>query len=456
MMKDVRAFHARARTMRIPSLGNVTMERTRSIFSIHGIAVGALNVLILFSSDTAIGEEAGGAIQRNDAPLSLEEAVRLAVTAADPSVRSSEERAAALEQRAVADAQLPDPTASVAAANLPVDTFRLNQEAMTQIQFGLRQEIPRGETLELNGIRRQAQSDGERARSALRSRQIELAVRTAWLDRFYLEHALGFVADKRNAVSELLGALSASFATGDLTSQDILRAELELSLLDDRLIEIEQMDARIRADLARYIGVAAMRPMPDTLPDLDDPESLPTFVENLVRHPAVITGDAAIAVENADVGLAEEAYKPSWAMEAGYGLRAGGRADFATIGVSLSIPLFTGMRQDRNLEAAVRERSAAQLDRSATLLDLRRELERAYADWTHLGERVALYRTAATARAHETAEASITTYANRLTDFPELIRSQLAELDTELKHLELRTQRAKAWAVLNYLKGDTP
>ena len=179
------------------------------------------------------------------------------------------------------------------------------------------------------------------------------------------------------------------------------------------------------------------------------------FSAALAIHPELIGHDAMIAVEEADVQLAEEAYKPSWALEAGYGLRGGGRADFTSVGVSVSIPLFPGRRQDRNLDAAVKERGAARLDRGAALLNLHRDLERSYADRTHLNERVELYRNATLARASETAEASITTYANRLTDFSELIRSQLAQLDTELKFFELRTAQAKAWAVLNYLAGNT-
>ena len=256
-------------------------------------------------------------------------------------------------------------------------------------------------------------------------------------------------------MSDLLEALNASFATGTLTSQDILRTELELSLLDDRLIEIERISATTQADLGRYIGVAANRPLPDALPDLRDPPSFEVIEAALVNHPELVGHDAMIAVEEADVRLAEEAYKPSWALEAGYGLRSGGRADFASVGVSVSIPLFTGRRQDRNLDAAVKERGAARLDRGAALLNLHRDLERSYADWIHLDERVELYRNATLARASETAEASITTYANRLTDFSELIRSQLAQLDAELKFFELRTAQAKSWAVLNYLTGDS-
>ena len=83
-----------------------------------------------------------------------------------------------------------------------------------------------------------------------------------------------------------------------------------------------------------------------------------------------------------------------------------------------------------------------------------RRFWRAYADWTQLERRVSLYDDAVIKRANETADASISAYGGGLADFPELIRSQLAELDAELKRLELRIERAKAWARLSYLAGD--
>jgi outer membrane protein TolC len=100
------------------------------------------------------------------------------------------------------------------------------------------------------------------------------------------------------------------------------------------------------------------------------------------------------------------------------------------------------------------DRGAARLDRAARLLDLRRDLERANADWLLLGERVELYGAAVIGRARETASASISTYANGRTDFPEMIRSQLAQLEVELKRVKLRTERGKAWARLDYFVGD--
>jgi len=48
-----------------------------------------------------------------------------------------------------ASGQLPDPRVKVAAMNLPLDTFDLDQEAMTNLQLGIQQNFPAGSTLDL-------------------------------------------------------------------------------------------------------------------------------------------------------------------------------------------------------------------------------------------------------------------------------------------------------------------
>jgi outer membrane protein TolC len=405
---------------------------------------GAVALAMLWTSGLFAGE----------APLSLSEAVKIAVSAEDPALLRFDVRAEALEDRAVADSQLPDPTIRGALANLSTDRYRFEQENMTQAQVGLRQAFPAGSTLSLMGERRRGEADIERARKDLAIREIELEVRTAWFDQYYWLQAQASIQESQTAVTELMRSLRASYSTGSLTTQHVLRAELELSLLDDQLTDLERREATTRADLARYLDAAAVRPMSDDMPDLADPPTLADMKTALVHHPAVLLADAVVDVGSTDIALAEQAYEPSWSLEAGYGARGGGRSDLATIGVTLSIPLFVGSRQDRRVSAATLDRGAARLDRAARLLDLRRDLERANADWLLLGERVELYGAAVIGRARETASASISTYANGRTDFPEMIRSQLAQLEVELKRVKLRTERGKAWARLDYFVGD--
>jgi len=395
-----------------------------------------------------------GGVWAESRPLTLDEAVATALAAGDPEVERFAERAEALENRAVADAQLPDPKLTGQVANVPTNSFEFDEDGMTQaLRLGLSQTLPAGRTLQVRGEQRLAEADVERARHETARRNVALATRTAWLDLAYQLRAIRVLSVSRESIEEQIGSFTARFATGRMHAQDLSRITLELSLLDDRLVEHRRLMDIAREALARYIGPAASRPLPESIPELSEPQNRAALEQRLVEHPRVRAADAHIEAADLGVELAEQAYKPEFAIEGGYGLRKE-RSDLATIGISLSLPLFTDKRQDRRRLAAVRERGAQRLDRDMLLLDMQRQLEQALANWRRLQERITLYRHAIGARARETADASITTYANSQTDFAELIRSQLAELDVELKRAELETEAAKVWARLAWLTGD--
>ncbi|MDT8410510.1 MAG: TolC family protein [Wenzhouxiangellaceae bacterium] len=387
-------------------------------------------------------------------PLTLADAVALAKAADEPDLARFEQRARALENEAIADAQLPDPMVTGQVANVPTDSFEFDEDGMTQaLRIGLRQEFPAGRTLALRGRQRSTESSIARAQRQLALRKIELAVRNAWLELAWHERAQAIVGRSRNAVEQQIGSLTSRFASGGMHAQNMLRAELELALLDDELTEHRRRGDSARAALARYIGNAAFRSLPPGLPKLPEPAPLAALEARLVEHPAAVADRMRIDSAEFGVAIAEQAYKPKFALEGGYGFRTD-RADLASIGVTLSVPLFTNKRQDRRHVAAVQQMSAAEFDRQALLLDLKRQLQQELVDWQRLQERLALYSGTIGERARQTAEAAVSTYANRQTDFAELIRDQLAEIRIQLKRAELETEAAKSWARLNYLVGD--
>ncbi len=391
--------------------------------------------------------------------LSLDDAVNIALAAEDPTVARFEARAAALDDRAVADSQLPDPKLNLGFLNWPTNSFRYTQEPMTRIQIGVKQDFPRGKTLSLTRKRRQAEAQAERAKFQLQERRIVLDTRTKWLELYYWLGARDKVADSRQAVSELTEIAISVFATGRQTSHDVLRAELELSLLDDRVIDVERRIEMVRADLLRLIGEDARKPLP--VPEagsrgfaLAMPSPPDVLRERLSVHPSVRVEDAHITARERDIDIARQQYKPGWSANVGYGARGGDRADFASVGIALDIPLFTDKRQDRRLAAAKRQRQAARLDRDARLLGLNEMLDRSFADWSRLGERIELYEKAVVLRAANATEAALGAYRSGVSDFAELIRSRLAELDVDMKLLRLIVDHGQAQAKLLYLAGE--
>jgi outer membrane protein TolC len=387
-------------------------------------------------------------------PLKLSESVAIALQANDPSAALFEERALALEERAVADSQLPDPTFMARMQNVPLSSLDINREGMTQLSLGVRQAFPKGKTRSLTRKKRLSEAQSERMRKTLTERQIALQTRTAWLELYYWQGARKITEESRAQIADLGGIAEAVFATGRSAAQNVLRIDLETSLLDAKLVDIDRKADVARADLIRLIGIAnAARPLPEAFPVLPPFPDAKDMQAGLVRHPSVKVFDAKMDARARDVDIAGEQYKPGFSVDASYGARDS-RSDFGSVGVALSIPLFTAKRQDKSLNAAKRMKASTRLGRDAQLLELNRELGRNYAEWVRLGERISLYETDVLLRAKDTAEAALIGYENETADFAELVRAELAVLNTELTLLRLRIDREKSHAALLYLNGE--
>lgn len=388
-------------------------------------------------------------------PLSLAEAVLTAEQADDASVQVWQARAQALEHRGESENALPDPMVRVGLANVPLSDFDLNREAMTQAQIGVRQMFPRGETRELNRLRRQAQATGAREGGELEQARIRVSVREAWLEAYYWQQADALTRQSQMSIRQLGEIATASFATGRRNSHDVIRIELETSILDTRLIQIESQQELAQANLERFVATdVARRPLTRQLPILPaTPPDIQSAQSRLVSHPMVRMLDAQVTARGREVDLALQQYRPGWAVEAGYGLRDS-RSDAASVAVTVEVPLFSRRRQDEGVAAARQEEAADRLNRQATLLDLNRQLEREFSRYLRLSEERVLFEGDVLERARETARAVLIAYENEQADFAELVRAELALLDAELAFVRLNIDALQSQARILYLVGD--
>jgi len=394
------------------------------------------------------------------AALSLAEAERLAL-AQDPLIGRFQSLEQARREQAVADGQLPDPRLKLGLLNFPTDTFSRSQEAMTQVLVGVSQSFPPGETLSLQQRQTEARAEADSARVRERRRVVLRAMRQAWLDLYLQERSAEVIEASRGLFDQLVEITEAQYAAGRSNQQDVLGAEVELTQLDDRYTRALLAADQARAELARWLGVDAQRPLSPELPALTDPPELEVLRRGLPEHPVLEAENAQITEKRIGSEIAREQYKPGWMLDLSYGNRIGSnpdgssRADFASAMVQLDLPLFTDKRQDRRLAASQQEAIAATRSRDDKLRELERMLATAYAQWKRLGERQRLYRERLLPESEANAEAALRAYQAGVSEFITLMRARIDELDARLEALRLEVERAKVRAALSYLQEES-
>lgn len=392
--------------------------------------------------------------------LTLQQAQSLALEK-DPGSKRFQSLARSMQEKSVADAQLPDPQLRVGLMNFPVDTFARDQEPMTQVQLGFQQMIPRGDSLNIKSQRTLIKAKANEYRADDRESMLKKQVRLSWLELYYWTRAQEVVTQNRGLFEQLVEVTQYHYAAGRSNQQDVIRAQLELSRLDDRLLEIKTRQEKAGAELAVLIGRRlGSFVLPKELPIIANDLNLDDLHAQLALHPMMQVARSQVEAGQKDVALAREAYKPGWMFGVNYGLRDGqnpngsDRADFLSIGVTVDLPLFKEKRQDRRLKASQYQLGASQQMRDQRYLQLQQELDKAFADWKRLDERKNFYQQNLIPQAAQNSEASLFAYQNDRTDFPTLMRSRITVLETHLKAIRIDVDRVKAQAQVLYFAGE--
>lgn len=389
-------------------------------------------------------------------PLTLAEAEDLALVD-EPGRGALLAQAEAMEEQAVAAGQLPDPTLRVGLANYPINSGGFSTEGMTQAQLGIRQAFPRGRSLGTEQMQERADAFNHSADA--RGRDVLTVVRRAWLEAYYAQRAWSLVNESRPFFDDLVTITRSMYSVGRKTQHDVLTAELELSRLDDRLIETGRAQAEAQAELSRWLGQDAYRPIAPKLPSWEVLPMIEDLRAGLITHPSLAAADASIAAKGTAVEIAEENKKPDWALDVGYGYRDGflpdgaPRSDFVSLSVTVGLPFFSGKRQDRKLAAALSERRAARYSQDELAARLRSELDAEYARWSDLTRRLALYETQILGQSKQQAQAALLAYQSDTGDFSDVMRGYIDDLNTRLEHIRLQVERAQSYAMLANLGG---
>jgi len=422
-----------------------------------------------------------GAVSAAAQVLSLETAVG-AAQANDPWLVENRYSQDAVEARSISEGVMPEPRFSAGLANFPTDTFDIDQEPMTQITFGVTQTIPRGDTLRIR--REQLRTMGRQYPFQRLDRQANTVVTVSrlWLEAYKAQQSIALIEKDRSLFIQLADIAEAGYSAtlGRARQQDIVRAQLELTRLDDRLTVLKQKQEMALEELSEWVSgyfreeylgspsdgrqgrpnLELPRDLPD-IPMLNEPlytgerEADPQVLYGyFIEHPAVQAIKRKIEANNLGIDLARERYKPLWGVSAVYGYRddppSGDRADFISFGVSFDLPILTKNRPEQELQSAVSEAEAVKTQKWSLIRKMIAGFEKNKTQLRRLKQRQQLYQKQLLPQVHEQSEAYLTAYTNYDGDFAEVVRARIAELNAQLDALDIDVEMEKTIINLNY------
>ncbi len=393
--------------------------------------------------------------------LTLQQAERIAIKR-DAVRRAIKSKEQAFREQAVAENALPDPQLKLGIMNVPTDSYKLDQEPMTQSQIGIVQMFPRGDTLAIRSSRANHIAEGQLSNWHDRALVVKRDIRLIWLELHYWIEAERVINKNRKLFEQLVNITQSHYAAGRQKQQDVTRAQLELGLLVDRIISIKNMQEKQRAKLARWLGEEYLTAeVSSEFPEFEALKDKATIFAQLASHPSMKVEAARVAVSEDGVQLAKQSYKPSWMLDLTYGFREGNnpntteRTDFLSAMVKFDLPLFTSNDQDRKVAASKSKLIATRDMREDKLRRLQRMLNDEYASWERLTQRMDQYFNVLVSKAKQNTRAALNAYQTDKGDFTTLMRASITELDTQLKALRIHVDHIKAKVKVLYLSGQS-
>ncbi|MGE3276189.1 MAG: TolC family protein [Vicinamibacterales bacterium] len=373
------------------------------------------------------------AAQASTPPLTLDAAVDEALV---HNARLAAERAAVapLRQRPAQAEALPPPMLEAQIWRWPLTS--INPADVDMYMFSGRQDLPaRGWREAAAAAARREADAAEQAVSVTASDTAE-AVAVAYASLHVARRSREVYASTLDALRALGDASVARYETATLGQGDVLKVVVELSRLEQDLIDLDERERQAEVDLAVLLGRDPGHPIEALAPPAPPPAALDgarLAAAAEAQVPELRAADARLAAAEARRDLAALERKPTWSVSGGYMLMPGSAGAWSA-GIGLSWPEAPWSRG--RLEALEAERSAEVRAEQARLTALRQDVragvEHALASVRAARARVDLLRTTVLPQAEQTLEVSRIGYGAGQVAFLDVIDNQRVELAATL------------------------
>lgn len=323
-------------------------------------------------------------------------------------------------------------------------------------QLGASQEIPYPGKLALQTRIALTEADAERWKFEAARRQLAADLKSAYFEYVYVDRSIDIVRRDKELLEEVARIAEVQFSVGKGLQQDVLKAQLEISMLLERL---EMLDRERRALLARLNGLLSRDPgstlspalafeAPETVPPLDE---LTRLVE--ASHPGLRRDERLIDRGQQALSLAKKGVLPDLAVNFTSQRFTGDMPWMYGVDVMVRMPIFWQRKQRPMVAEAAAALESSRRMRESTLTMARAEVTEEHAEATTSQRLATLFDDSVLPQARLALESSVAAYQVGRVDFLTLLSNFITVLNYEVSYEEQQARYRQALARLEPLVG---
>ena len=352
----------------------------------------------------------------------------------------------------------PDPTLSVGYMGglLRPPFFPSASASGSFRQFGLSQDIPYPGKLGLKSRVAATEADAERWNSETTRKRLIADLKTAYLEYQYLNRSLDVLQRNKERLEQFRQIAEARFSVGQGVQQDVLKAQVEISLILERQALFEQQRNALQAQINGLLFRPPDTPLESTLTFEVTPLTAPVEgLRALLRqnYPALKRDERVIDRGQQALSLARKEVLPDFAINVTSQKFVGDMPWMYGVDVMVKVPVFWQRKQRPMIaEAAAALESGRQM-RDATVSMASAQVTEEYLAGTTSRRLADLYSDSVLPQARLSLESSLASYQVGRVDFLTVLANFVTVLSYEINYEEQNARYLQALARIEPLTG---
>jgi outer membrane protein, heavy metal efflux system len=374
----------------------------------------------------------------------------------NPEIGMAGKKAESADEKKSLASAMPDPMIGYMVQNVgSPGTWSVGTEDMSMQGVVFSQEIPFPGKLGTKGAA--AGKEAERAQEAARETRLRVltALRSAYYD-YYLAYKSAEILDQTKELMKNFQRIAETrYATGQGMQQDVLRAQLEVTMLLDRIAEQDQKKDMQSAVINKLVGRDPLAPLgrPADLAVSTFDRSQDDLAAMALEHSPMLEGRRRMFEQSREeLSLSKKEFLPDMVVSGGWFTR-GEKADVWQASVMFKVPLYF-WNKSAGVRAADAELRSAQYDYEAARLEVLARVKDLYSTIKTSEHHLHLYEAGIIPQARLALQSTTTNYQVGKTDFLTLIDSESLLLKYQLMQQEELVNWNKYLSMAGELTGE--
>jgi len=374
----------------------------------------------------------------------------------NPEIRMVDKKAESADEKRSLAAAMPDPMIGYMVQNVGAPfAWSVGKEDMSMQGIVFSQEVPFPGKLSTMGDAAEKMAEREHENAREMQLRVLTELRNTYYEYYLAYRSTEIITRTKDLMQNVQQIAETRYGTGQGTQQDVLRAQLEVLMLLDKLAEEERKTETQASMINRIVGRDPLAPLgrPAELPRTSLEKSIEDLAAMAQAHSPLLQGKQRMVEQSEfEVSSRKKEFLPDLVLSGGWFTR-GDKTDVWQASVMFKVPLYF-WNKSTGVKAANADLQSSRYDYNTAQLSVLARVRELYATAKTSEHHLSLYETGIIPQATLALQSTTASYRVGKTDVFNLLDSNSLLLKYQLMEQEELATLHKTLSMIGELTGE--